>query len=108
MSPGPGPGPGFDKNTFVYYGGYYFQVATHIQISDGAIGMGNLQRRMMRVAVRDTVDMTFLSTPHVPDAIKVYCTVHNFDKDSINIVPTLPNDYLSNMFRFKLIWLQLF
>ena len=71
---------------FTEVSSYVFKVAAHPQISDGAIGMGSVQRKMLRVAVRDDLELTPFSigSPGSPgDATLIYCEVCNFtDKPS--------------------------
>jgi len=65
--------------SFVEMGGFIFSCAVHQLTSPGCIALGNLQRKILRVAVRDPVEVTPLrARPQLPDAAMIYADVANF------------------------------
>lgn len=64
---------------FIETGGFVFAVVVHTQITAGAIGLGNVQRKILRVAVRDDLELTpYVPPPSLPNAAMIYAEVSNF------------------------------
>ena len=74
-----GPYDELGRTGFVEAGGYVFTVDVHTNVGAGAIGLGNLHRKMLRVAVRDNLELaSFSPPPSLPDAAVIRCDVFNF------------------------------
>ena len=66
------------RYAFIEAGGYVFSVGIHPLIFSGGLGLGNLQRKIVRVAVGDKLNVKPYSPKSIPDLEMLYLDISNF------------------------------
>lgn len=79
---------------FVQIGTFIFNVVGHDYINSGAIGLGSIQRKILRVAMGDEVGVNFVNNVSLKDAKSIHCKINNFRSSSVKLDPKILSERL--------------
>ena len=80
---------------YVEAGGYIFSVVAHREVNNGSIAFGNVQRKMLQVAVRDVQHLSPFFRICVMNAGEIHCEISYFHASQVCTIE-LPSSVLAS------------
>jgi hypothetical protein len=81
--------PGEVYAPFVQIGTFIFNVVGHDYINSVAIGLGSIQRKILRVAMGDEVGVNCVHNVSLKDAKSIHCKINNFISSFVKLDPKI-------------------